>query len=202
MSGSWTPIWREFVPADQKADPAVVAAQALDGLFAGEPEILADELTRTVRARSCRIRRRSPHSDGWDGTLRADRRTDRWQRGDRPRDCSTRTGEGREGHPHGPQSGPARPGSSGGRRLAHCRVRRHRRRGSGDVLRWSGRTDRPRDGHRGWTELPPADGDDAAQVRDALGDHVGWTWRWRAPRLAGCAPAAAWSSWAAPAAGG
>ncbi len=40
----------EFVPADQKADPAVVAALALDGLFAGEPEILADELTRTVRA--------------------------------------------------------------------------------------------------------------------------------------------------------
>jgi NAD(P)-dependent dehydrogenase (short-subunit alcohol dehydrogenase family) len=40
----------EFVPADQKADPAEVAAQALDGLFAGEPEVLADELTRTVRA--------------------------------------------------------------------------------------------------------------------------------------------------------
>ncbi len=40
----------EFVPADQKLDPAVVAAQALDGLFGGEPEILADELTRTVRA--------------------------------------------------------------------------------------------------------------------------------------------------------
>ena len=40
----------EFVPADQKADPAGVAAQALDGLFAGEPEILADDLTRTVRA--------------------------------------------------------------------------------------------------------------------------------------------------------
>jgi NAD(P)-dependent dehydrogenase (short-subunit alcohol dehydrogenase family) len=40
----------EFVPADQKADPAMVAAQALDGLFAGEPEVLADELTRTVRA--------------------------------------------------------------------------------------------------------------------------------------------------------
>lgn len=39
-----------FVPADQKADPAGVAAQALDGLFAGEPEILADDLTRTVRA--------------------------------------------------------------------------------------------------------------------------------------------------------
>ena len=39
-----------FVPADQKVDPAVVAAQALDGLFAGEPEILADELTRTVRS--------------------------------------------------------------------------------------------------------------------------------------------------------
>ena len=40
-----------FVPADQKTDPAVVAVQALDGLFAGEPEILADELTRTVKAR-------------------------------------------------------------------------------------------------------------------------------------------------------
>ena len=40
----------EFVPADQKIDPAVVAREALDGLFAGEPEILADELTRTVRA--------------------------------------------------------------------------------------------------------------------------------------------------------
>ena len=40
----------EFVPADQKADPAEVAAQALDGLFAGAPEVLADELTRTVRA--------------------------------------------------------------------------------------------------------------------------------------------------------
>jgi NAD(P)-dependent dehydrogenase (short-subunit alcohol dehydrogenase family) len=41
----------EFVPTDQKLDPAVVAGQALDGLFAGEPEILADELTRTARAR-------------------------------------------------------------------------------------------------------------------------------------------------------
>ena len=40
----------EFVPADQKTDPAVVARQALDGLFAEEPEILADELTRTVKA--------------------------------------------------------------------------------------------------------------------------------------------------------
>jgi NAD(P)-dependent dehydrogenase (short-subunit alcohol dehydrogenase family) len=40
----------EFVPAHQKTDPSVVAAQALDGLFAGEREILADELTRTVKA--------------------------------------------------------------------------------------------------------------------------------------------------------
>lgn len=39
-----------YIPADQKSDPAVVAALALDGLFAGAPEILADELTRTVRA--------------------------------------------------------------------------------------------------------------------------------------------------------
>jgi NAD(P)-dependent dehydrogenase (short-subunit alcohol dehydrogenase family) len=40
----------DYVPTDQKVDPAVVARQALDGLFAGEPEILADEKTRTVRA--------------------------------------------------------------------------------------------------------------------------------------------------------
>ncbi|MER6348707.1 SDR family oxidoreductase [Streptomyces sp. NPDC001595] len=37
------------VPADQKADPADVAAQALDGIETGLPEILADELTRQVR---------------------------------------------------------------------------------------------------------------------------------------------------------
>jgi NAD(P)-dependent dehydrogenase (short-subunit alcohol dehydrogenase family) len=40
----------EFVPADQKIDPSVVAKLALDGLFAGEPEILADDLSRTVKA--------------------------------------------------------------------------------------------------------------------------------------------------------
>jgi NAD(P)-dependent dehydrogenase (short-subunit alcohol dehydrogenase family) len=40
----------DSVPADQKADPSVVARLALDGVFAGEPEILADELTRTVKA--------------------------------------------------------------------------------------------------------------------------------------------------------
>jgi NAD(P)-dependent dehydrogenase (short-subunit alcohol dehydrogenase family) len=39
-----------FVPADQKVDPSAVAKLALDGLFAGEPEILADELSRTVKA--------------------------------------------------------------------------------------------------------------------------------------------------------
>ena len=39
-----------YIPADQKTDPGVVAKQALDGLFAGAPEILADELTRTVKA--------------------------------------------------------------------------------------------------------------------------------------------------------
>ncbi len=39
-----------FAPDDQKSDPGVVAKVALDGLFAGEPEILADELTRTVKA--------------------------------------------------------------------------------------------------------------------------------------------------------
>jgi NAD(P)-dependent dehydrogenase (short-subunit alcohol dehydrogenase family) len=40
----------DFVPADQKTDPAVVAKLALDGLFAAEPEILADDLSRTVKA--------------------------------------------------------------------------------------------------------------------------------------------------------
>lgn len=39
-----------YIPADQKTDPALVAAQALDGLFAGRPEILGDDLTRTVKA--------------------------------------------------------------------------------------------------------------------------------------------------------
>ncbi|HME75685.1 MAG TPA: SDR family oxidoreductase [Mycobacterium sp.] len=39
-----------YLPADQKIDPEVVAKLALDGLFAGEPEILADELSRTVKA--------------------------------------------------------------------------------------------------------------------------------------------------------
>ncbi|KUN81492.1 short-chain dehydrogenase [Streptomyces bungoensis] len=37
------------VPADQKADPADVAAQALDGIERGVPEILADDLTRLVK---------------------------------------------------------------------------------------------------------------------------------------------------------
>jgi NAD(P)-dependent dehydrogenase (short-subunit alcohol dehydrogenase family) len=39
-----------FVPEDQKVDPSAVAKQALDGLFAGEPEVLADDLSRTVKA--------------------------------------------------------------------------------------------------------------------------------------------------------
>jgi NAD(P)-dependent dehydrogenase (short-subunit alcohol dehydrogenase family) len=39
-----------YVPAEQKIDPAVVATLALDGLFAGEPEILADDMSRTVKA--------------------------------------------------------------------------------------------------------------------------------------------------------
>jgi NAD(P)-dependent dehydrogenase (short-subunit alcohol dehydrogenase family) len=40
----------DFVPANQKIDPSVVAKLALDGLLAGEPEILADDLSRTVKA--------------------------------------------------------------------------------------------------------------------------------------------------------
>ncbi|MFI7337656.1 SDR family oxidoreductase [Streptomyces sp. NPDC050085] len=37
------------IPADQKADPAAVAAQALEGIAHGLPEILADDLTREVK---------------------------------------------------------------------------------------------------------------------------------------------------------
>ncbi|MDF6041378.1 SDR family oxidoreductase [Streptomyces sp. JH14] len=37
------------VPADQKSDPASVAAQALDGLEKGLPEILADEVSRQIK---------------------------------------------------------------------------------------------------------------------------------------------------------
>lgn len=37
-------------PADQKSDPALVAALALDGVAAGRPEILADETSRVVKA--------------------------------------------------------------------------------------------------------------------------------------------------------
>ena len=40
----------DFAPADQKTDPSVVAKLGLDGLFAGEPEILADDTTRAVKA--------------------------------------------------------------------------------------------------------------------------------------------------------
>jgi NAD(P)-dependent dehydrogenase (short-subunit alcohol dehydrogenase family) len=39
-----------YIPADQKTDPAVVARQAVAGLLAGEPEILADEITRNAKA--------------------------------------------------------------------------------------------------------------------------------------------------------
>lgn len=38
------------VPAEQKIDPAVVAGLALDGVAAGRPEILADDLSRSVKA--------------------------------------------------------------------------------------------------------------------------------------------------------
>lgn len=39
-----------YIPADQKLDPGVAATLALDGLFAGAPEVLADDLTRNVKA--------------------------------------------------------------------------------------------------------------------------------------------------------
>ncbi|MFI7708881.1 SDR family oxidoreductase [Nonomuraea sp. NPDC049480] len=39
----------DFVPADQKMDPAEVARLALDGVAAGRPEILADDASRAVK---------------------------------------------------------------------------------------------------------------------------------------------------------
>jgi NAD(P)-dependent dehydrogenase (short-subunit alcohol dehydrogenase family) len=38
------------VPADQKVDPAAVAALALDAVAAGRPEVLADDVSRAVKA--------------------------------------------------------------------------------------------------------------------------------------------------------
>src|SRR6478736_7147990 len=38
------------VPAEQKIDPAQVAKQAIDGLLSGQAEILADDLSRQVKA--------------------------------------------------------------------------------------------------------------------------------------------------------
>lgn len=39
-----------YIPADQKTAPAVVARQAVAGLLAGKPEILADDVSRAAKA--------------------------------------------------------------------------------------------------------------------------------------------------------
>ena len=39
-----------YIPADQKVDPAEVARLALDGLFRGDTEVLADDLSRNAKA--------------------------------------------------------------------------------------------------------------------------------------------------------
>jgi NAD(P)-dependent dehydrogenase (short-subunit alcohol dehydrogenase family) len=39
-----------YIPAEQKIDPAQVAAQAISGVLNGDNEILADELSRQVKA--------------------------------------------------------------------------------------------------------------------------------------------------------
>lgn len=39
-----------YIPAEQKIDPALVAAQAITGLLNGDAEILADDLSRQVKA--------------------------------------------------------------------------------------------------------------------------------------------------------
>jgi hypothetical protein len=40
----------QLYPGGPENDPAVVAKLALDGLFAGGPEVLADNLSRTAKA--------------------------------------------------------------------------------------------------------------------------------------------------------
>ncbi|MCT7661391.1 SDR family oxidoreductase [Mycobacterium deserti] len=39
-----------YIPADKKIDPGFVAGLALDGVFAGQTEVLADDLSRAVKA--------------------------------------------------------------------------------------------------------------------------------------------------------
>lgn len=39
-----------YIPANQKTDPSIVAEQAVAGLLNGDAEILADELSRSVKA--------------------------------------------------------------------------------------------------------------------------------------------------------
>ncbi len=39
-----------YVEPEAKTDPAVVATRALDGIEAGTEEILADDVSRTVKA--------------------------------------------------------------------------------------------------------------------------------------------------------
>lgn len=46
-----------YIPADQKTDPGVVAKLALDGLFAGETEIIADDISRTAKTQLSAPRR-------------------------------------------------------------------------------------------------------------------------------------------------
>ncbi|MBB3748884.1 NAD(P)-dependent dehydrogenase (short-subunit alcohol dehydrogenase family) [Mycolicibacterium sp. BK634] len=40
----------KYIPAEQKIDPALVAKQAIDGLLGGQAEIIADDLSRQVKA--------------------------------------------------------------------------------------------------------------------------------------------------------
>jgi NAD(P)-dependent dehydrogenase (short-subunit alcohol dehydrogenase family) len=39
----------DYIDPNEKSDPAVVAAAALDGLAAGETEVIADEITQNVK---------------------------------------------------------------------------------------------------------------------------------------------------------
>ncbi len=45
-----------YIPAEQKSDPAAIARQAVDGVLAGTTEVLADDTARQAKAALSRMR--------------------------------------------------------------------------------------------------------------------------------------------------
>jgi hypothetical protein len=39
----------DYIAPNEKSAPAIIASAALDGVAAGEPEVLADEITQNVK---------------------------------------------------------------------------------------------------------------------------------------------------------